>query len=82
MINPILNTIIKAKKGHYCHAIEVTFVTELDNLCEVIASEFSHYSNAVIVDFLESMSIYYLGECNETETEVYSYNFFNQINMI
>ena len=38
----ILDIIIEARNGMYCHAIEVSDTYEIDNIVECIYSEYNH----------------------------------------
>jgi hypothetical protein len=75
-MNAILNKIIEARNGHYCHALEVATVYEIECTVEQIYSEFiGEHDEKVIIGFFESMQVYSLSE-DETETEeIYNFNF-------
>lgn len=79
----ILDTIIEARNGHYCHAFEATYAYELESIADSICDEFleSHGKQAVI-DFLSSASVYFLendehiGATNEElENALYAFSF-------
>lgn len=87
-MNPILERIIKAREGHYCHALEVTYTYELESIVEALINEYNEelYNGTVtekdIIDFFTTMSIYYLDDDELTddensllEEELYSFNF-------
>jgi len=74
----ILDTIIEARKGMYCHAVEVCGKYELESIAESIIDEFStenrgDYSEAEIIDFLESLEVYCLDDSNEKEVFDFSF---------
>lgn len=70
----ILDKVIENRNGHYVHAIEVTDTYEIENVIEVIANEFSTHSVQDLKEFFNSMFIYYIGDDEETETDVHSFN--------
>ena len=68
----ILDTIIKARNGHYCHCVEVSEVYELETLCECIIDEYADaYTEEEIIEFFSNMSVYYL----HNEEEIYNFSF-------
>ena len=70
----ILDIIIEARNGMYCHAIEVSNTYEIDNIVECIYSEYNQtHTNKEIFEFLNSLEVYCLEESNEEE--VYNYSF-------
>lgn len=91
-MNPILERIIKARQGHYCHALEVTYPHELECIIEAIIEEYSDQlddgsvTEKDIIDFFATMSIYHISddelsddENSLLENEVYSFNFTDYI---
>ena len=71
-INPIIEE-INANRNHYCHALEVNDVFELESIfCDIFQNYINKYSIEIIVDFCETLSIYCLDDDNEEE--VYSFN--------
>ena len=75
-MNPILNEIIENRNGFYVHAVEVTEVYELEAVAEQIITEYQdRYTTEVIIDFLESLTVYYLGEDEQVEEQVYEFSF-------
>ena len=91
-MNPILERIIKARQGQYCHALEVTYTYELESIVEAIINEYSEdlYNGLItekdVIDFFTTMSIYYLDDDELSdddnlllENEVYSFNFTDYI---
>jgi hypothetical protein len=73
-MNPILETIIDQRNGHYCHCVEVSDTYELESIAEQIISEFQdNHSEATIIDFLESLAIYSLDDDNEQEIFDFSF---------
>ena len=71
----ILDTIIKARNGHYCHALEVSDTYELECAIEAVTEEFPNHTLTEVTEFFESMSIYFLGDDEGLEREVYDFNF-------
>ena len=91
-MNPILERIIKARQGHYCHALEVTYTYELESIVEVTINEYNEelYNGVItekdIIDFFSTMSIYHISDDELSddenlllENEVYSFNFTDYI---
>lgn len=75
-MNEILELILEQRGGNYCHVIEVSDVYEMENVAEQVIFEFDEmFSEEVIIDFLETMSVYYLGDNEEMENEVYDFSF-------
>lgn len=73
-MNPILVEVLKARKGHYCHCYEAETASDLECLAESICQEYEYkYTEATIITFLESLSIYATND--DTEDEVYSFSF-------
>jgi len=84
-MNSLLNKIIEQRNGHYCHAVEVSTVYDLENIAEAIISENEEeFSIDVIIEFLESLTVYYLAEEGEEDTEeeerIYNFSFTDYIN--
>ena len=78
MSNTLLNHIIKKRKGHYCHDIEVKDVYEIEAIVEAIFEEFNEdYSARDIIEFFESITVHYTGEGDDTIEEdlVYTFDF-------
>jgi hypothetical protein len=72
----IIDLIYEEKNGHYCHCVEVTSVYDLENIAENIANEYKNkYSESEIIDFLETMEVYYIGHDKEEESLVYDFSF-------
>lgn len=70
----ILDEVIENRKGHYVHALEVEDVYEIENVISGIADEFSSHGIEALKDFFYTMSIYYIGNDEEVENEVYNFN--------
>jgi hypothetical protein len=71
-MNPILEMIIEKRNGMYIHAVEVENAYELESIFEQLVQEFENdYTSEVIQDFIDTLQIYYLGENEEEEKEVY-----------
>ena len=85
-MNALLNKIIEQRNGHYCHAVEVSNVYDLENIAEVIISENEEeFPIEVITEFLQSLTIYYLPEegeeeDKEEENKIYNFSFIEYIN--
>ena len=73
----ILDTIIKAHNGHYCHVIEVAYTEDISNTIESIVCEYNDNHNLKdFIDFFNTLQIIYFdeeGECPDIEEEVYNY---------
>ena len=80
-MNELLNEVIEARNGHYIHAVEVSTAYELEAIAEAITQENEEkHSEGVIINFLESLEVYYLPEENEQENEeeeqrIYNFSF-------
>ena len=77
-MNPIYQEILDAKNGHYVHALEVSNVYELESILESLFDEYiDKYSIETIIDFCDTLLIYYFDEENENEVdenEVYNFD--------
>lgn len=73
-MNAILNKVIENRKGHYVHAIEVRDTYEIENVIEAITDEFSEYGTQALKEFFNTMTVYYIGDDEETETEVHNFD--------
>ena len=74
-MNRILENIIEQRNGHYCHCLEVEDKYQLEETVEQLVAEFKDkYSINEIIDFFESIEVYYLGDDHQEETEIYSFN--------
>lgn len=82
-MNTLLEKVINERNGHYCHVVEVSEVYELENIAEAIIKENEDLFDAeTIIDFLETLTVYFLENeeeteeyNNEKEKEVYAFNF-------
>ena len=73
-MNALLEKVIESRNGHYCHVVEVSDVYELENIAEAILSENENEFDAeIIIDFLETLTVYCLDDNNEEE--VYNFSF-------
>ena len=74
-MNPIIEKLIK-NRPVYVHAIEVETVYELQSVVASIFDTFSRegYEEKDIIDFILTLSIYYLGEDDNEEEEVYDFD--------
>ena len=77
-MNPIYQEILEARNYHYVHALEVSNVYELESILESLFNEYiDKYSIEIIIDFCNTLSIYYFDEENENEVdenEVYNFD--------
>lgn len=77
-MNPIFQEILEARNGHYIHAVEVSNVYELKSILEALYDEYiDKYNIEIIIDFCNTLSIYYFDDENENEVdenEVYNFN--------
>jgi len=73
MNNIIVNDILDKRKGHYCHALEVNDVYELQACIEALYDEFIRdYTVEAILVFFDTIELYCLNDINEEE--VHSFN--------
>ncbi len=77
-MNPIYQEILDARNGQYVHALEVSNVYELESIFESLFDEYiDKYGIEVLIDFCNTLEIYYFDDENENEideNEVYSFN--------
>ncbi|MBT7928980.1 hypothetical protein HN682_03570 [Candidatus Peregrinibacteria bacterium] len=75
--NRIMDRILEDRKGHYCHALGVSSVYELESIVESIIQEFGDdYTDLEYIQFFESMSIYALDDSREDEIFNFSFSDF------
>jgi predicted site-specific integrase-resolvase len=74
IMKTILDTVIENRKGHYVHALEVESTYEIEEVISAIADEFSSHGIEALKEFFNSMAIYYIGDDEETEKQVYAFN--------
>ena len=83
-MNRIVNYIIEQRKGHYCHALELANVYELQSTIDGIYDEFiEQYYKEEIIDFFGTISLYYYTEEEdnpEEEEELYNFDIEDYIN--
>jgi len=73
--NTIFNTILKNRKNHYIHVLEVETVYEIENCIEQIWSEFEEIATIEeLKEFFNTMQIYYIGGNQDQETEIDNFN--------
>ena len=73
--NKILEDILDKRKGLYVHALEVNDAYELECCIEQLTEEFiNDYPITMIVDFITTMEIYYLGDDEDEERRVYNFD--------
>lgn len=75
-MNKLLEKIITARNGHYCHAFEGNLET-FQNFIDDVFDEFSdEFSIETITEFLQTLELYYYNPDNEnSEDENALYNF-------
>ena len=70
----LLDHIINERNGHYCHCIEVEDTYDMESIAESVIQEYSEdFTEAEIIEFLESLEVYCTDESNEDS--VYSFSF-------
>jgi uncharacterized protein (UPF0305 family) len=75
-MNAIIEKLNEARNGNYCHCLEVENVSELESNFQSIVDEFQDdFTTEEIQDFINTLSIYYLGDDETEENEVYNYKF-------
>ena len=72
-MNRLLTDIIEQRNGHYCHALEVTDVWDLQGTIEGVIEGYPDYTEEEYIDFFQSIELYCLEDSNEQE--VYDFNF-------
>lgn len=56
----LLDYMIEQRKGHYCHAIVVTYQYDIENVIESLISELrEQFTLAEYIEFFNSMGLYY-----------------------
>ena len=73
----IIDTIIEARNGHYCHALEVSDVYELETVVESIIQEFPDRSEKEYLEFFNTIEVYSLDDANEKA--IYDFSFTDYI---
>ena len=81
-MNAIHENILKARNGHYVHALEVHYVTDLQAVVDAVIETGIDYTEAEYIEFFKSMEIYYLGSNDVTEKLVYDFSFTDYIKNI
>lgn len=80
-MNKIMNEILVARNGHYCHCVEVFDIDTLETITDYIYDSYREkYGLEEVLDFLETMTIYYLPyeegqEIPKIEEQVYIFSF-------
>ena len=78
MNNIILDKIYQDKQGHYCHALEVNDIFELQACIDAIYDQFIRdYTVKDIICFFDTIELYCLN--NNNENEVFNFNIKNYI---
>lgn len=70
----ILDKVIKTRNGNYIHVLEVESTYEIENVISAISYEYRRYGIEALKEFFNTMTIYYIGDDEETENEVYDFN--------
>ena len=73
----IIDTIIEQRNGHYCHALEVSDVYELESIAESIIDEFPDRPESDYLDFFNTIEVYSLNDANEQA--IYDFSFTDYI---
>lgn len=80
----ILEIVLESRGGSYVHAVEVGNKYDLQIVAEEIFEEFQEsHTVSEIIDFLETLEVYYLPidiEDYDKEEEVYNFSFTDYIN--
>jgi hypothetical protein len=66
-MNAILKKIIDARKGNYCHVIEVGSPYEIECIIDTIANDFSDQPIEVIKDFFNTMQIIFFDSYDDDD---------------
>ena len=71
-MNKIFNEILKARKGHYCHCVEVNHAYELESIADQIIDEFGQKCALIlrIGDYLSLSNHSLSGHENSPKTEM------------
>lgn len=79
-MNAIVNKVIEKRNGHYCHALEVSDLYELQSAVDSLYNEFTKdgFTKDEIIEFFESLELYCLED--ENEDEIFSFIFADYIN--
>ena len=78
MNNKILLDVIAKRNGHYCHALEVNNIYELQAIIENLHDDFTkEYNLDDIIEFFNTIEIYCLDDKNEEE--IFSFDIVNFI---
>ena len=81
-MNKLLTDIIKERRGHYCHCIEVSCTYDIECTIEGVIQGYPGYTEEEYINFSESIQVIYLNEDHEeegthddaAEEEVYNFN--------
>ena len=86
MDNPLFNKILKVKNGHYCHALEIYSIEELESIIYEVINQYkgsfgyTMQDLKVFIEFFSSMHIYPIeGDMNrflwkDFEEDLYNLN--------
>lgn len=76
MNNPILETIIAERQGHYCHALEVASVYDLESTIEGLIDCYGdQFTDTDYIEFFQSIELYSLEDDKATEEAIYNFDF-------
>ena len=65
--NRLLDHIISERKGHYCHALELTNAYNYECVIESIVGEFSNdFTQDEIISFFNTIEIYFIADDDST----------------
>ena len=69
-MNRLLNHIIKERKGHYCHALELDSTYSLECVIEQIVSDYKDsFTLEEIISFFSSISLYFYYDADSDDEE-------------
>ena len=82
-MNKIVDRMYEVRQGHYCHALEVNDVYELQSAIDAIYEEFvDEFGKEEVIDFLQTLELYYLGSDPVQEKEIYDYDIAFYVNQL
>ena len=82
-MNKIVDRMLEIRKGHYCHALEVNDIYELHNVIDYVYNEFvEEFGKEEVIDFLQTLELYYLGNDPVQEKEIYDYDIKSDVNQL
>ena len=82
-MNKIVDRMHDLRSGHYCHALEVNDICELHNVIDYVYEEFvDEFGKEEVIDFLQTLELYYLGSDPVQEKEIYDYDIAFDVNQL